>query len=47
MAKTKWHPAFCAAMRLELIDSRMLQFTDDFHLSEEPLKVDLLIIHKP
>ncbi len=47
MANTKWHPAFCAAMRLELKDSRMLQFTDDFHLSEEPLKVDLLIIHKP
>lgn len=47
MAKTKWHPAFCAAMRLELKDSCMLQFTDDFHLSEEPLKVDLLIIHKP
>ncbi len=47
MAKTKWHQAFCAAMRLELIDSRMLRFADDFHLSEEPLKVDLLIIHKP
>ena len=47
MANTKWHPAFCAAMRLELKDSQMLQFTDDFHLSEEPLRVDLLIIHKP
>ncbi len=47
MANTKWHPAFCAAMRLELKDSQMLQSADDFHLSEEPLKVNLLIIHKP
>ncbi len=47
MAKTQWHPAFCAAMRLELKDILTLQFTNEFNLTEKPLEVDLLIINKP
>ncbi len=47
MAKTQWHPAFCAAMRLELKDIPTLQFTNEFNLTEKPLEVDLLIINKP
>lgn len=47
MAKTQWHPAFCAAMRLELKDNPSLQFTNEFNLTEKPLEVDLLIINKP
>jgi len=47
MAKTQWHPAFCAAMRLELKNDPTLQFADGFNLTELPLEVDLLIIHKP
>lgn len=47
MAKTQWHPAFCAAMRLELKDNRSLQFINEFNLTEKPLEVDMLIINKP
>ncbi len=46
MAKTQWHPAFCAAMRLELRDNPTLQFTNEFNLTEKPLEVDMLIINK-
>ena len=47
MAKTQWHPAFCAAMRLELKDNPALQFTNEFNLTEKPLEVDMLVIKKP
>lgn len=47
MAKTQWHPAFCAAMRLELRDIPTLQFINEFNLTEKPLEVDMLIINKP
>lgn len=47
MAKTQWHPAFCAAMRLELKGNRSLQFINEFNLTEKPLEVDMLIINKP
>lgn len=46
MAKTQWHPAFCAAMRLELKNNPVLQFTNEFNLTEKPLEVDMLIINK-
>ena len=45
--KTQWHPAFCAAMRLELKDNPTLEFHDEYNLNVDPLRVDLLIIHKP
>ena len=47
MAKTQWHPAFCAAVRLELKENKMLQFINEFNLTEKPLEVDMLIINKP
>ncbi|MDE7312769.1 MAG: hypothetical protein K2N87_14305 [Eubacterium sp.] len=47
MEKTEWHPAFCAAMRLELRDNPALEFYDEYNLNVDPLWVDLLIIHKP
>lgn len=47
MEKTEWHPAFCAAMRLELRDNPALEFHDEYNLNVDPLRVDLLIIHKP
>lgn len=47
MEKTEWHPAFCAAMRLELKDNPTLEFHDEYNLNVDPLRVDLLIIHKP
>lgn len=47
MEKTEWHPAFCAAMRLELRDNPALEFYDEYNLNVDPLRVDLLIIHKP
>jgi len=47
MAKTQWHPAFCAAMRLELKSNPALQFINEFNLTEKPLEVDLLVINKP
>lgn len=47
MEKTEWHPAFCAAMRLEFKDNPTLEFHDEYNLNVDPLRVDLLIIHKP
>lgn len=46
MAKTQWHPAFCAAMRLELKENPALNFINEFNLTEKPLAVDMLIINK-
>ncbi len=36
MAKTQWHPAFCAAMQLELKNNRRLQFKSEFNLIKWP-----------
>ena len=39
--KLQWHPAFCSALRLELLeDAENLEFTDEFQLTEKPLQVD-------
>jgi hypothetical protein len=47
MSKIQWHPAFCSAMQLELIDYRgVLEFRDEYQLTKGPLRVDLLIIKK-
>jgi hypothetical protein len=43
-----WHPAFLEAMRLELEPYRnRLEFLEEYQLTSEPLRVDLLIIKKP
>ncbi len=45
--KTQWHPAFCAAARLELIfNKNELDFREEYNLSRKPLQIDLLIIEK-
>ena len=45
--KIQWHPAFVAAMMLELQDNRNdLVFDDEHNLSKQPLRIDLLIIKK-
>ncbi|MDR1637871.1 MAG: hypothetical protein LBR93_11110 [Treponema sp.] len=42
-----WHPAFVAAVRLELGDYRpSLTFIPEFQLSSAPLRIDLLVIRK-
>ncbi|MDE7274465.1 MAG: hypothetical protein K2N95_15670 [Lachnospiraceae bacterium] len=45
--KTHWHPAFCAAMELELrANNKGLINEPEHNLSSEPLRIDLLIIKK-
>lgn len=45
--KTQWHPAFCAAARLELIFNKdELDFREEYNLNRKPLQIDLLIIEK-
>ena len=39
--KLQWHPAFCSALHLELLeDAENLEFTDEFQLTEKPLQID-------
>lgn len=43
----QWHPAFCAAMRLELKENQKeLIFQNEHNLGKKPLQVDLLVIKK-
>lgn len=43
--KLQWHPAFCSALRLELLeDSENLEFTDEFQLTEKPLQIDCTVV---
>lgn len=45
--RTQWHPALCAAMRLELQeDEAFLEYINEYNLSMKPLQMDLLIIKK-
>lgn len=45
--KIQWHPAFCAAMELELrANKNGLTYNKEHNLSSEPLRIDLLIIKK-
>lgn len=45
--KVQWHPAFCAAMELELrANKNGLTYNREHNLSSEPLRIDLLIIKK-
>jgi len=46
--KLHWHPAFLQAIQVELIDYRdVLEFKEEYSLTTEPLRIDLLIIKKP
>jgi hypothetical protein len=45
--RTYWHPAFLAAMQIELEEySHDLEFIEEYQLTREPLKMDVLIIKK-
>ncbi len=46
--KIQWHSAFQQAIKAELVDYRgQLEFTAEYQLTTEPLKMDTLIIKKP
>ena len=43
--KLQWHPAFCSALRRELLeDAENLEFTDEFQLTEKPLQIDCTVV---
>ena len=43
--KLQWHPAFCSALCLELLeDAENLEFTDEFQLTEKPLQIDCTVV---
>ncbi len=45
--KLQWHPAFCAATKLELRqDLDVLELIPEYNLSKKPLQIDLVIIKK-
>ena len=45
--KIQWHPAFAAAMDLELIQNRNdLIYEKEYNLNTKPLEIDLLVIKK-
>ena len=45
--KTQWHPAFCSAVKLELIENKAdLDYTNEYHLNSKPIQMDLLVIMK-
>lgn len=44
--RLQWHPAFQAALQIELMEDReFLQFYDEYNLSKKPMQMDTLIIH--
>ncbi|KAA8675346.1 hypothetical protein LN736_03360 [Clostridium sp. WLY-B-L2] len=45
--KVKWHPAFAAAVQLELKEYRKyLEFITEYQLTDEPLRIDVLVVKK-
>ena len=45
--RIKWHPAFAAAIQLEFIDYKEeLEFLTEYQLTDEPLRIDVLVIKK-
>ncbi len=45
--KIQWHPGFCSAAELELIENKTeLEFIREYNIGKEPLRIDLLIIKK-
>ena len=45
--KIKWHPAFAAAIQLELDEYKdYLDFSIEHELTDEPLKIDVVVIKK-
>jgi hypothetical protein len=45
--KIQWHPGFYGAAELEFIKNKdVLEFTPEYNLSKEPLRMDLRVIKK-
>lgn len=45
--KLQWHPAFSAALRIELEEElEILDIVDEYQLSKKPLQMDILIVKK-
>lgn len=45
--KIQWHPAFYAAMRIELEqDADILDFIEEYQLSHKPMQVDVVVVKK-
>lgn len=45
--RIQWHPAFCAALRIELeADAGMLDFKDEYLLSKKPMQIDMVVMKK-
>lgn len=45
--KLQWHPAFSAALRIELEENMNdLDFKDEYQLSKKPMQMDVLVIKK-
>ncbi len=42
----QWHPAFQAALQIELSDTEGLQFFREYNLTKKPLQIDTLIVKK-
>jgi len=46
-SRTSWHPAFMEAIKLELSDFQdALEFIAEFSLTDEPLRIDCVVIKK-
>ena len=46
-SRRPWHSAFDQALRAELEQYKaVLDFTDEYRLTAEPLKIDVLIVKK-
>ena len=44
---TQWHPAFCSAIKLELLENKNdLTYTEELGLNSKPIRIDLLVITK-
>lgn len=42
-----WHPAFCAALQIELEeDSRRLRFEEEYLLGKKPMQIDVVVLKK-
>ena len=45
--KIWWHPAFAAALKVELNDyEKSLTYYEEFPLSEKPLQIDIIVLKK-
>lgn len=43
--RTQWHPAFCAAVRLELIENKAdLDYTNEYNLNSKPKDAERIVI---